>query len=195
MRKKLTSKKIRGGGWFPSLLTNYPYQEIEKKTKDIFQELLECSDILVKNKKINKEPTSFFIAQSSKGPLVFYLKCNIVSEEIDKNDIKISISDISGNLIVMTNNALELLRYSNVVNSFLDLLRTSKILKKKDLNINLEKFDSYSTLNDNMLSIDAEGVLKKALAPDILRNKGRKRVRNTNIEDAMVYIKHFNITN
>lgn len=129
------------------------------------------------------------------GPLIFYLKCNIVSEEIDKNDIKISISDISGNLIVMTNNALELLRYSNVVNSFLNLLRTSKILKKKDLNINLEKFDSYSTLNDNMLSIDAEGVLKKELYPDILRNKGRKRGRNTNIEDAMVYIKHFNITN
>jgi hypothetical protein len=206
MNKKLSKRnkkvftyksKKKGGGWIPSLLINYPYQKVENRAQTFFQDILECSTIEIKNKKINKQPSSIFIVQSDKQPVVCYLKCNIISEE-PKNrneDIKINITDISGNFIVISNNALELLKYTNLVESFLVILREYKLLKDKDSKIELVKFDSISTLNDNMLSIDSEGILKKALAPDILRNKGRKRVRSTNIEESMVYIKHYNIIN
>ena len=205
MNKKLSkrnkrnsrNKSKKGGGWIPSLLTNYPYQKVEKRAQTFFQDILECSTIEIKNKKINKQPSSIFIVQSDKQPVVCYLKCNIIAEEPKNSneDIKINITDISGNFIVMSNNALELLKYTNLVESFLGILREYKLLKDKDSKIELVKFDSISTLNDNMLSIDSEGILKKALAPDILRNKGRKRVRSTNIEESMVYIKHYNIIN
>jgi hypothetical protein len=205
MNKKLSKRNMRnvrnkskkGGGWIPSLLTNYPYQKVEKRAQTFFQDILECSNIVIKNKKINKQPSSTFIVQSEKQPLVCYLKCIITTEEPKNSneDIKINITDISGNFIVMSNNALELLKYTNLVESFLGILREYKLLKDKDSGLEMVKFDSISTLNDNMLSIDSEGILKKAFAPDILRNKGRKRVRSTNIEDSMVYIKHYNIIN
>ena len=116
------------------VLSKHPYQKVEKRAQTFFQDILECSTIVIKNKKINKQPSSTFIVQSEKQPLVCYLKCNITAEEPKNSneDIKINITDISGNFIVMSNNALELLKYTNLVESFLGILREYKLLKDKE---------------------------------------------------------------
>ena len=180
-----------GSGFFDylySFVGSYPYQKVEKLVRTIFNNILETKDIECNVRMIGKEVTKTYIIKSDKKPLILYLTCNIDAEEVETSkskQIKLNITDLSGNFVVKTKNERELVKYSNSVTQLLHILKEVKIIKANNTDtIELEKLDTFKLTQSE--------IYKKSKN----NNKNNNKNDNKNVsksENNVIYAKHYAI--
>ena len=136
---------------------------------------------------IGKEVTKTYIIKSDKKPLILYLTCNIDAEEVETSkskQIKLNITDLSGNFVIKTKNEKDLVKYSNSVTELLHILKEVKVIKANNTDtIELEKLDTFKLTQSE--------IYKK---PKNNNKNDKNNNRNVSKSDNnIVYAKHYAI--
>ena len=194
-KKSLKSNKLNqeGSGFFDYLYSftgAYPYQKVEKLVKTIFNNILETKDIECNVRMIGKDVTKTYIIKSNKKPLILYLTCNIDADEVETSktkQIKLNITDLSGNFVIKTKNERELVKYSNSVTQLLHILKEVKVIKSNNTDtIELEKIDTFKLTQSE--------IYKKP--KNDKDNKNKNNNKNENLiksDNNIIYAKHYAI--
>ena len=179
-----------GSGFFDylySFVGSYPYQKVEKLVRTIFNNILETRDIECNVRMIGKEVTKTYIIKSNKKPLILYLTCNIDAEEVETSkskQIKLNITDLSGNFVVKTKNERELVKYSNSVTQLLHILKDVKVIKANNTDtIELEKLDTFKLTQSE--------IYKKTKNNN--KNNNNKNENLSKSDNNIIYAKHYAI--
>ena len=136
---------------------------------------------------IGKEVTKTYIIKSDKKPLILYLTCNIDAEEVETSkskQIKLNITDLSGNFVIKTKNEKDLVKYSNSVTELLHILKEVKVIKANNTDtIELEKLDTFKLTQSE--------IYKKPK-----NNNKNDKNNNRNViksDNNIVYAKHYKV--
>ena len=186
-RKTKKLKEQSGSGIFDylySFVSDYPYQKVEKLVKIIFSNILENRNIECNVRKLGQNPTKTYIIKSDRKPFMLYLTCNIDAGEIMKKkekEIKLSITDLTGNFVIKTKNEKELIKCSNSICELLHILKEVKVINNSNTDtIELEKFDTFK--------LSEKSDTKKMKCKNNMNN-----MNNLKPENDILYVKHYAI--